>query len=119
MGTLNKCSFIGYLGKDPELKEVGSSQVCEFSIGVSENWKDKSGQKQSKTEWINIQCWGNQANFASQYLKKGNQVYIEGKFQTQSWEKDGKTNYKSFINAFSVQSLEKFDSKKDIDDLGF
>ena len=112
MASLNKCIFIGYVAKDPESKMISSSKVCNFSIGVSENWKDKQGNKKSKTEWVNIVCWGNQAEFVEKYIKKGNLLYIEGKQETQSWDSDDGKKYKTVINAFSVQSLSSINDQQ-------
>lgn len=94
MSGLNKVMLIGRLGKDPELKTAGSGQVCNFSVATSETWKDKSsGEKKEKTTWHNIVIWGSLADVASKYLHKGDQVYLEGKIETRSYEKDGITRY--------------------------
>lgn len=94
MSSLNKVQLIARLGKDPELKTVGQNQVANFSVATSETWKDKSsGEKKEKTTWHNIVIWGALANVAGQYLHKGDQVYLEGKIDTRSYEKDGSTRY--------------------------
>lgn len=97
---LNKCTFIGRLGRDPETKYAASgTAVTNFSIAVSETWKDKStGEKREKTEWINCVAFGRTAEICGEYLVKGKQVYIEGKMQTDSYEKDGVTRYSTKIN---------------------
>ncbi len=106
MSGVNKVILIGNLGRDPETKYVGETTVCNFSIATSEKWKDKnSGQSQEKTEWHRIVCWRRLAEICSQYLKKGSQVYVEGKLQTRSWEQDGSTRYTTEIVANSVQFL--------------
>ena len=81
-GSLNKVILIGNLGKDPELKTTPSGMaVAHFSLATTENWKSAAGEKQSKTEWHNIDVWGKQAEVAAKYLTKGKQVMIEGRIQ--------------------------------------
>ena len=112
MSNLNKVMIIGRLGRDPESRTITSgSTVCNFSLATSERWKDKSGEKQEKTEWHNIVAWGAQATFSQEYLRKGALVYVEGSLQTSTWEKDGVKHYKTEIKAFSVQSLEKVEKQ--------
>ena len=87
--SLNKVQLIGNLGKDPELSYTGSGiAVAKFSIATSEQWKDDTGNKE-RTEWHNIVVWRKLAEVCGQYLKKGSKVYVEGKMQTRSWEKEG------------------------------
>lgn len=91
---LNKVQLIGNLGKDPEVKQVNSKSVCNFSIATSESYKDKDGQKQTITDWHDIQVWDKLADICGQYLKKGSKVYIEGKLKKRSYEdKDGVKRY--------------------------
>lgn len=86
-GSINKAILIGNLGKDPEVRRLESGAVvCSFPIATSETYKDKTGQKVSKTEWHNIVMWRGLAEIAEKYLKKGSSVYIEGKIKTRSWE---------------------------------
>lgn len=96
---LNKATLIGRLTRDPETKTIPSGQtVTTFSLATSFNWTDKSGQKQEKTEFHNIVTWGKLAEIAAQYLKKGGQVYLEGRLQTRSWDgDDGKKRYRTEI----------------------
>lgn len=107
MASVNKVILIGNLGKDPELKYLPSGRaVAEFSIATSENWKDKDGNRQEKTEWHNIVLWGRTAEVAKEYLSKGSSVYIEGRLQTRSWDdKDGKKQYKTEIVGDRMQML--------------
>ncbi len=104
---VNKVILVGCLGKDPELKFTPSGQaVCNFSLATSESFKDKNGEKQSKTEWHNIVIWGKPAEIANQYLKKGSQVYLEGKITTRSWDdKEGNKKYTTEIVVNSFQFL--------------
>lgn len=87
MAGVNKVILVGRLGKDVELKYTANNDaIANFSIATSENWTDKQGQKQEKTEWHNISMFGKMAEIANQYLSKGSQVYIEGKLQTRKWQ---------------------------------
>ena len=95
MAGVNKVILLGRLGKDPETKNLQSGQsVTNFSIATSETWKDKAtGEKKETTEWHNCQAWGALSDIISKYVRKGDQLYIEGKIKTRSWEKDGVTRY--------------------------
>ena len=112
MASLNKAILIGSLGRDPEVRFMPNGEaVCNFSIATSENWKDKQGQKQEKTEWHNIVMYRKLAEIAGEYLKKGAPVYIEGRIQTRKWQdKDGNDRYSTEIIADQMQML---GSKKD------
>lgn len=86
-GNLNKVLLIGRLGRDPEIRQTGGgNSVANFSIAITETWKDKGGQKQERTEWVNIVAWGPQVTIAEKYLRKGSSVHVEGKLQTRTWE---------------------------------
>ena len=108
MSNLNKVMLIGRLGKDPELKRVPSgAAVVEVTIATSENFKDKNGNKQDKTEWHSVVFWNKTAETVAQYLKKGSLVYVEGKLQTRSWDdQNGQKRYKTEIVANSFQFME-------------
>lgn len=85
-GSLNKVQLIGHLGKDPETRfSSNGDPICNFSVATSESWKDKSGERQEKTEWHRIVAFGKLAEICGEYLKKGAQVYVEGKLQTRKW----------------------------------
>ncbi len=105
--SVNKVILVGRLGTDPEKLVTGSGKsVAKFNLATSETWKDKSGQKQEKTEWHRIVVWGAQAENCAQYLSKGRQVYIEGRLQTRQWDdKEGKKRYTTEVVAQSVQFL--------------
>ena len=105
MASLNKVMLIGRLGKDPELKNLQSTQVCNFSIATSDKYKDKAGNTQEKTEWHNIVAFGKQAEVCGKYLAKGNQVFVEGRLQTSSYDKNGQTVYSTKIIVSSIQFL--------------
>lgn len=105
--SLNKVLLIGNLGRDPETRYLPSGEaVCNFSIATSETWNDKrTGQKQERTEWHNISMFGRLAEVAGQYLKKGSQVYIEGRIQTRKYtDKQGieRTAYDIIANEMKM-----------------
>ena len=98
MAGINKVILVGNLGAKPEIKYMPSgSPLATFSIATSETWKDKSGQKQEKTEWHKILTFGKLAEIASTKLKKGLKVYIEGRLRTRSWEKDNQRYYSTEV----------------------
>ena len=105
---VNKVILVGNLGKDPETKYMPSGDcVCNFSIATTESWNDKtSGDKIEKTEWHNIVMFRRLAEVAGEYLRKGSQVYIEGKLQTRKWQdKQGNDRYTTEIRADQMQML--------------
>lgn len=87
-GSLNKVMLIGNLGADPEVRSFqNGGRVCNLRIATSEQWKDKEGQRQERTEWHNVAIFQEPAiNFAEQYLRKGAKVYVEGQLQTRKWQ---------------------------------
>lgn len=105
--SVNKVIVLGRLGSEPELRYTPSgAAVANFSVATSDNWTDKSGEKQEKTEWHRIVVWGKLGELCHQYLSKGRQAYIEGKLQTRSWEdKDGVKKYTTEILANTVQFI--------------
>ncbi len=107
MSSLNKVMLIGRLGKDPEVKFTSSgTAVCNFSLATSETFKDKSGEKQEKTEWHNVQLWQKLAEIAGEYLVKGSLVFIEGRLQTRKWQdKEGNDRYTTEIVGERMQML--------------
>lgn len=106
MASVNKVILVGNLGRDPEVRYMPNGEaVANFSIATTENWKDKSGVKQEKTEWHNIVMYRRLAEIAGEYLKKGRPVYIEGRLQTRKWEKDGVTRYSTEIIGDQMQML--------------
>jgi single-strand DNA-binding protein len=91
MSSLNKIMLIGHLGKDPEIRYTAEgSPVANFSLATSENWNDKNGIRQERTEWHNIVAWTRLADLAKRFLVKGRQVYIEGRLQSREYtDRDG------------------------------
>lgn len=109
--SLNKVFLIGNLGADPELRHTtGGIAVCTISVATTDKRKDNDGNMQEKTEWHRVNCWKHIAENVCKYLKKGSQVYVEGKLETRKWEKDGVDRYSTEITGFTVQFL---DSKSD------
>lgn len=107
---LNKATIIGNLTRDPELKNLPSgSAVANFSVATNRTWKDKeSGQKKEDVEFHNVVAFGKTAELIAQYVHKGDQIYIEGRIQTRSWEKEGQKHYRTEIVCETMQ----FGSKK-------
>jgi single-strand DNA-binding protein len=97
--SVNKVILIGRLGKDPETRYMPNGEaVTNVTLATSENWKDKSGVKQEKTEWHNLTFYRRLAEVAGEYLKKGSMIYVEGKLQTRKWQdKEGKDRYTTEI----------------------
>ena len=107
MAGLNKVMIIGNLGRDPEIRySQQGTAVVNFSVATTDTWFDKNtGQRQDRTEWHRIVVFGKQAEACEKYLSKGRQVYVEGKLQTSTYEKDGQTHYATDIIANTVQFL--------------
>jgi single-strand DNA-binding protein len=107
MASVNKVILVGNLGRDPEMRYMPNGEaVCNFSIATTDNWKDKNGQKQERTEWHNIVMYRKLAEIAGEYLKKGRPVYVEGRLQTRKWQtKEGQDRYTTEIIADQMQML--------------
>jgi single-strand DNA-binding protein len=116
MAGVNKVVLIGHLGRDPEVRYTADGRaVANFNIATSEEWTDKdTGEKKQRTEWHRIVAWRRLGEICGEYLSKGRQVYVEGKLQTRSWEKDGITRYTTEIVASDVQFLGGRDSTRDV-----
>ena len=105
---VNKAIIIGTLGRDPEVKyTAGGSAIVNVSVATNETWKDRNtGENQERTEWHRIVIFGKLAEIAAQYLKKGSQVYLEGRIQTRKWQgQDGQDRYTTEIVANEMQML--------------
>lgn len=97
---LNQCQFIGHLGADPEIRRTADGKpVANFSLAVSERWKDKAGERQERTTWIPIVIFNEGlCGIAEKYLKKGSKVFVSGKFSVRKWQdKDGHDRYSTEI----------------------
>jgi len=107
MASVNKVILVGNLGRDPEVRYMPNGEaVCNFSIATTDSWKDKSGQRQERTEWHNIVMYRKLAEIAGEYLKKGRPVYVEGRLQTRKWQtKEGQDRYTTEIIADQMQML--------------
>jgi single-strand DNA-binding protein len=107
MAAVNKAILIGNLGKDPEVRFApGGQAVANFTVATNENWTDKQGQKQERTEWHKIVVFGKQAEVCGEHLKKGRQVYVEGRLQTREWtNKEGAKQYTTEVVADHVTFL--------------
>lgn len=101
---INKAMVFGNLTRDPELRALPSgAQVCSFSIATNRTYKKADGTKAEEVEYHNIVVFGRQAETCGQYLKKGSSAYVEGRIRTRSWDKDGQKQYRTEINADTVQ----------------
>ncbi|MFN3315855.1 MAG: single-stranded DNA-binding protein [Raineya sp.] len=93
MAGVNKVILVGNVGKDPDIISFDNSKKATFSLATSEKYKDREGKPVEKTEWHNIVFWGPVVDVIEKYVKKGKQVYVEGKLASRSYEKDGQTRY--------------------------
>jgi len=107
MASVNKVILLGNLGRDPETRyTTGGDAVTNLNIATSEQWKDKAGEKQERTEWHRVVLFGRQAEIAGEYLKKGRSVYIEGRLQTRKYtDKDGVEKYSTEIVGDRMQLI--------------
>jgi single-strand DNA-binding protein len=107
MASVNKVILIGNLGRDPETRyTTGGDAVTNLRLATTETWKDKSGEKQEKTEWHTVVLFGRQAEIAGEYLKKGRSVYIEGRLQTRKYtDKEGVEKYSTEIVGDRMQLI--------------
>lgn len=105
--SVNKVILVGNVGKDPEVREVSNTKVANFSLATTERgFTTQSGTVvPEKTEWHNLVAWRGLAEIAEKYIRKGSQLYIEGKLQTRSWEKDGIKHYSTDIVVENLQML--------------
>lgn len=106
MASLNKWAGIGNLGKDPEIRFTKDGKsVASFSLACSESWKDKSGNKQERTEWVNITAFDKLAEICGKFLHKGKQIYVEGRLQTDKYTKDGHDVYSTKVVISDMKML--------------
>jgi single-strand DNA-binding protein len=104
---LNRCEFIGRLGKDPEMRySADGNAICSFSIGVNFEYKNKAGEPTKTVTWVRISAFSHLAGICGDYLKKGSQIYIAGKLTTRKWQnKDGVDQYTTEVVADQMQML--------------
>ncbi len=117
--SLNKVMLIGNVGKDPEVRYLdgnnnpnsGSTKVATFTLATTERYRDRNGELRENTEWHNIVAWRNSADVAEKYIRKGTQVYIEGKLRTRSWT--DQTGNKRYTTEVTVDNLQLLGRKSD------
>ena len=108
MPALNRVQLIGRLGKDPETKFTPTGKkVTQFSLAVSNRWKDKNGEAKESTEWVNVEAWERLGEVCQEYLKKGSLVFLEGRLKTDKYEDKGETRYFTKVVAQSLEFLDK------------
>ncbi len=109
--SINKVILVGNVGKDPEVKYLESgTAVARFSLATNESYKNKNGEKVTNTEWHNIEVWRGTAEFVEKYVRKGTQLYVEGKIRTENWEdREGNKRYTTKILVDSLQLLSRKD----------
>jgi len=113
MAHLNKVQLIGNVGSDPEVRYLdqnnqGNAKVASFRLATTERYKDRNGEQQSKTEWHSLVAWNNRADFIEKYVKKGANLYVEGKLTTRQWtDQQGNKRYTTEITLENVQMLDK------------
>lgn len=111
MSGVNKVILIGNLGADPEVRTTPQgAMVANLRLAVSETWKDQQGQRQERTEWVNLVLWRQQAEIAQKYLRKGSKIYAEGKLQTRSWD-DKQTGAKRYSTDVVVDTFTMLDGR--------
>jgi single-strand DNA-binding protein len=105
--SVNKVILVGNVGKDPEVKHLDSNaSVANFTLATSDHYTNKSGEKVTTTEWHNIVCWSGLATLAENYIRKGSQIYVDGKIRTRSYDaQDGSKRYITEILADTIQLL--------------
>jgi len=106
--SVNKVILVGNVGRDPEIRHLDKGvAVARFSLATTENYTSKTGEKVSNTEWHNVVAWRGLAEVVEKYVKKGSQLYIEGRLRTRDYDKDGVKHYATEINADTMQLLGK------------
>ena len=107
MASVNKVILVGNLGKDPEVRYMPSGEaIANITVATTDSWKDKQGEKQERTEWHRVSFFGKLAEIVGEYLKKGSQIYVEGRLQTRKWQdKEGQDRYTTEIVADKMQML--------------
>lgn len=107
MASVNRVIIVGNLGRDPEIRYAPSGDaITNIAVATTDQWKDKSGEKQERTEWHRVVFFGRQAGIAGEYLKKGSQVYVEGSLRTRKWtDQQGQERYTTEIVADRMQML--------------
>lgn len=111
--SLNRVMILGHVGADPEVRSTpGGATVANFRVACSESWKDQSGQKQERTEWVTVVAWKKTAEIVQQYVRKGGKIYVEGKLQTRSWD-DKSTGAKRYATEVLAERVMLLDGRQD------
>ena len=114
---VNKAIIVGHVGQDPEVRYTGNAndgaKVATIRVATTERYKDREGNLKEQTEWHSIVCWRNTADVVEKYVKKGTQVYVEGKLRTRNWEQNGVKHYATDIVADTIQLLGKREQQRD------
>ncbi len=119
MAGVNKVTLLGNLGADPEVRTTPQgATVANLRLAVSETWKDQSGQRQERTEWVNLVLWRQQADIAQRFLRKGSKIYVEGKLNTRSWD-DKATGQKRYATDVVVDTFTMLDGRPGGSEGGF
>ncbi len=105
---INKVILIGHLGQDPQVRHTQENRpVTRLNVATSDSWRDRAtGERRESTEWHNVVCFGQTAEFAEQYLRKGRLIYVEGSLRTSSYEKEGVKQYRTEVIARTVNTLD-------------
>ncbi len=107
MPSLNRVQIIGRLGKDPEEKAtVKGTKYAFFSVAVDRQWKDSAGKAKKETDWFNVEAWGRLGEVCLEYLSKGRLIFLEGRLNTDRYEKEGETKYFTKVIARQMQMLD-------------
>jgi single-strand DNA-binding protein len=115
MPALNRVQLIGYLGKDPESKFTPTGKkVTQFSVAISNRWRNKDGDAKEYTEWVNIEAWGRLGEVCGEYLKKGSLVFVEGRLKTDRFEDKGENRYFTKVVALTMQMLDRKPSEEPV-----
>ena len=108
MPGLNRVQLIGYLGKDPESRQIPSgATVCSFSVAVTRRWRGAEGDSKEATDWFNVDAWGKLGEICQQYLGKGRLVFVEGRLQTDRYEADDQVRFFTKVVASEMQMLDR------------
>lgn len=119
MPALNKVQLIGRLGRDPESRFTPTGKkVAQFSVAISNRWKNRDGEAKETTEWVNVEAWSRLAEVCQEYLKKGSLVYVEGRLRTDKYEDKGDTRYFTKVVAETVQFLDTRGAEGSVDQPG-
>ena len=111
MSSVNKIFLLGNVGKEPEVKVFDNGDMkTTFTLATSDQWTDKQGKKQESTEWHTCVTYRQLAKIASDYVKKGSKVFVEGRIKTNSWEKDGVKKYQTTVEVLKLLVLDKRDN---------